>query len=169
MSQRRVCNFYNGPQGCRYGPKCHFLHEPRDPSSPPSPFTPGASQNPRPDNVPKDVCYFYWNGGTCMRASCWFKHVRSDESPSVSPTPADTWRSRPPTTSIASGSSGDHSLLRPGAARYQLSSTFLKPGFRFGLPSTVHRFVIILASCSVANEWVFPSIPITDNTFLFPF
>lgn len=159
MSQSRVCNFYNKPQGCRNGSSCRFLHEIRDTSSSLSAFTPRASQNPRPDNIPNGVCYYHWNGGTCRRANCWFKHVRSDEAPSPSPTAADSWRSRPPTTTIAPWSSGGRSLLRPGEARHQLSTIFLKPGFHFGLPSTVNRFVMILASCSAANEWVFRLCP----------
>ena len=154
MAQPRVCDFYNRPQGCRYGPKCHFLHELRDPSTPQSPFAPRASHNPRPDSTPDGVCRFHWSGGTCTRANCWFKHIRSVES-STSPTTADTWRPRPPTTPDAPGPSGAYSLLRPGAAKHQLSTIFMKPGFRFGLPSTINRFVVILASCSVANEWVF--------------
>jgi hypothetical protein len=157
MSQPKICNFYNKPQGCRYGTKCHFLHEARDTFGPLSSFAPSASQNARPDNVPNGVCRFYWNGDTCRRVNCWFKHVRSDESLSAcgSSTSADSRKARPPTIFIAPGSFGGHSPLRPGEAKRQLSTIFLQPGFRFGLPSTINRFVMILASCSVSNEWVF--------------
>lgn len=154
MSQRRVCDFYNRPQGCRHGANCRFLHEPHGTSGPLPTFTPCPPQNPRPDNAPKGLCRVYWNGGTCRRVNCWFNHIRSDEAPSASPSVADSRKSQPPTTSIAPGSSENHSFLKPGEAKYQLSTIFLKPGFRFGLPSTVNRFVMILASCSVANNWV---------------
>ena len=159
MSQRKVCDFYNRPQGCRYSSSCRFLHEARDTSSPLSAFTPRASHNPRPNNIPNGVCYFYWSGGNCKRANCWFKHVRSDESPSPSPPVTDSWRSRAATALIAPGPSGGHSLLRPGEAKHQLSTIFLKPDYHLVLPSTVNRFVIILTSCSVANGWVFHLYP----------
>ena len=161
MSQRQVCAFYNRPQGCRYQSSCRFIHEARDTPSPGPPFavSPRASHNPRPDNIPNGVCYFHWSGGTCKRQNCWFKHVRSDDPPSASPTTADAWRSRPATTSMSARLSGGHSLLRPAEAKYQLSNTFLKPDFHFVHSSTVNRFVIILASCSVSNKWVFRLYP----------
>lgn len=159
MSQRKVCDFYNRPQGCRYQSDCRFLHEARDTSAPPFAFTPRASHNPRPNNIPDGVCYFHWSGGKCRRANCWFKHVRSDDPPSASPTIADSWRSRPATTLIPTRLSGGNSLLRPAEAKYQLSNTFLKPAFHFVHTSTVNRFVIILSSCSVANRWVFHLYP----------
>ena len=155
MSQRRVCDFYNRPQGCRKRSNCGFLHEPRDTFGPPSAFTPRASHNPRPDNIPDGVCRYHWSSGTCKYANCWFKHIRPNESPSASPTVADSWRSRSSTTLTAAGLSGGRSLLRPDEAKRQLSTIFLKPGYRFGLPSTVNRFVMILVSSSVANGWVF--------------
>ena len=138
MSQRRVCDFYQKPQGCRYGSNCRFLHEPLDTSSPPPAFTPHASQNPRPYSAPDSVCYFHWSGGTCKRANCWFKHVLSDESPSASPTLASSWRPRPPTALFAPLPIRGNSLLKPGEAKHQLSTVFLKLGFGFGLPSTVN-------------------------------
>jgi len=154
MSQRKVCDFFNRPQGCRYQSSCRFLHEARDTPGPPSPFTPRASHNPRPDNIPKGVCYFHWSGGNCKRANCWFKHIRSDESPSPSPAITESWRARAATALITSGTSEGRSLLRPAEAKHQLSTIFLKPGYHFVGPSTVNRFATILASCSVANGWV---------------
>ena len=172
MSQRNVCVFFNTPAGCRRGANCKGRHErhkrgvnapsssdPPAPAPAPAPATlaPSGSSNPRPLNVPNGICRFFWNNGNCRFTDCRFRHVRQSDPASSTPAPAPT----PPATRLQSppASTAPQPLtvtapLRAAGARYQLHNVFLLPNYKFTHPATINRFVNILASCSVANEWV---------------
>ena len=156
MSQRRVCFFFKTPAGCRLGDTCNWLHEPGSASTPNS-STPRGSSNPNV-NAPNGVCRFFWNNGNCRFADCRFSHVRQgDSASSTTSTTAPT----PPHSSTAPHPPHPPSLtasLKAGSARFQLYNVFLLPNYRFVNPANINRFVNILASCSLANEWVRSSI-----------
>ncbi len=151
MSQKNVCHFYNTPAGCRRGPGCNFLHG--APST--GTNTPNGSSNPRPlnGNAPNGVCRFFWNSGNCRFTDCRYAHVRQGDAAS-SPTPATTPAPPHPSTAPHSNSTALTAPLKAASARYQLNKIFLLPNFKFANPATINRFVNILASCSLANEWV---------------
>ena len=84
------CRFFRSQDGCRYGKKCKFSHDPglasgtrttpqsplRNTQSPPTPATPRV-RSKRGGNL-KNVCGFYWNTGQCSRGfECTFKHQRN--------------------------------------------------------------------------------------------
>ena len=154
MSQKNVCNFFNTPAGCRRGANCKWRHERSSGSS--------TSRTPTPTSTPSTpapngVCRFFWNNGNCRFTDCRFSHVRhGDSAPSTSP-PAPS--PAPPTPAHGSTATDTHSPaltapLKAGGARYHLTKVFLLPNFKFANPATINRFVNILASCSLANEWV---------------
>lgn len=148
MSQRKVCDFFNTPAGCRRGANCKWRHEGASPSS-------SGPSSPRPPNAPNGVCRFFWNNGNCRFTDCRFRHIRQGDSVSSTPgsTPPATRLQSPP-VSTTPQIPAITAPLKAGSARYQLYNVFLKPNYKLAHPATVNRFVNILASCSLANEWV---------------
>ena len=157
MSQRNVCNFFNTPNGCHRGPGCKWLHGTpgTSTSTSTSTSTPNGSSKPRPlnGNVPNGICRFFWNNGNCRFTDCRFAHVRQGDS-ATSATSTKTPTTPHSSTAPHSTSSALTPPLKAASARYQLHKIFLLPNFKFANPATINRFVNILASCSLANEWV---------------
>ena len=185
------CRFYNSPGGCRRGGDCRFLHisrntdreeTPRSPrlssSSSPTPRS-SAPLNPEPPTslslpVPKGICRFYWENGSCKREfGCHFEHTRKTQS-IVNGSPA----ARLTVTSQAA-----HELIAPfltekGLAKINGSGTdgffaqdtstslspteahnhlkrFLSDHFRFKYTFLIYAFLIPLSSANAANRlWV---------------
>jgi len=155
MSQRKVCEFFKTPAGCRRGANCNWRHERAStPSSSRSP-TPGGSSNPRPPHVPNGVCRFFWNSGNCKFTNCRFRHVHQSDSASSTPGPTPpVTRPQSPPHSTAPQPLTLIPPLKAANARYQLYNVFFLPNYKFANPAAINRFVNILASCSEANEWV---------------
>ena len=166
MSQRNVCHFFNTPKGCHRGPGCKWLHgtpgtgngNGNGNGTSTNKSTPSVSSNPRPlnGNAPNGVCRFFWNNGNCRFTDCRYAHVRQGESATSATSATSTTTPATPHSSTAphSNSTALTAPLKAAGARYQLHKVFLLPNFKFANPATINRFVNILASCSLANEWV---------------
>jgi len=155
-----VCRFFWNHGNCRFT-DCRFSHvRHNDGDGDSGSSTLASTSNPRPLtlNAPNGVCRSFWNHGNCRFTDCRFSHVRHNDrdgdSGSSTPAPTPT-----PPTAVPRVSTAPHPPtltppLRAAGARYQLHNVFLLPNYKFTNPATINRFVNILASCSLTNEWV---------------
>ena len=86
------CRLFKSKEGCRYGQKCKFSHDPtstsrtrgtpqppqQNGSSLPNPATPRTRPGRTGNTAPRNVCDFYWNTGQCNRGfDCTFRHQKN--------------------------------------------------------------------------------------------
>lgn len=174
MSQRQVCKYYNSPSGCTRA-NCFFQHVRENQRM-------GGGGVRSFEDVPRDVCSFYWRTGKCKRGfDCRFKHesrlrvhdssiLTAAEGPTSTSASAQNAQSAMDRVAPYLTNSGlakihgfktdiffadvDAKNLGPNQTHYYLRA-FLADHFRLNTTTQMYRFLSLLNSASTENNsWV---------------